>query len=270
MTRLITILTISIIGTIASAAASDVLMRFWAQDGYVRPVGIDGKPLLETYGFYIGEYYPGAFESEEKAIPFDTVARILVKELESQNYLISADPAEADYILVVTWGQTNPESETEELDFSFGDDENDLTLDTVPENVRRQNAQLLGATKEYNRWGPISLKQQLLEEALIQDRYFINLFAVSMDHLRSRKDSGEKIRTTWECQLSVPVGDREGTAAMRTMAVAGRSYFGKNVPNLTFVDEDLQEGVVTIGEVRFLDFEWETDEAKETPEPEAE
>jgi hypothetical protein len=267
VTRLSAIFTILFLSTAIPIIASDVMMRFWAEENYLRPIGNDGKPIPETYAFYVGEYYPGAFESEAEAIPFDTVARILVKELENQNYVMSPNAAEADYILIIQWGQTTPESEIEELDFSVGDEENEWTLETVPEDVKRRNAQLLGATKEYNSWGSsISLKQQLVEEALIQDRYFINLFAVSMDHLRSRKESGEKIRISWECQLSVPVNDDEGTSAMRRMAAAGRTYFGQNMRRLTFVEEDLQEGVVTIEDIRYLDFDEKTDTTKATLE----
>jgi hypothetical protein len=50
------------------------------------------------------------------------------------------------------------------------------------------------------------------------------------------------------------------------MAVAGRTYFGQDMRRLTFVEEDLQEGVVTIEDIRYLDFDEKTDTTKATLE----
>lgn len=248
-------LTALILIAVSSTSAKDVLMRFWAQDDYVRPIGADGKPSLETYTYFIGDYYPGAFEEEEDAIKFDTVARILAKELAPQNYLMVTNPKEADYILMVNWGQTTPESETEEVTYQAFDEEGedyDIVLDEVSEANKRKNAHLLGAKKMYD-MSRISLKKRLLEEAIVQDRYFINIFAVSINDIRNRDKKKPKVKATWECQLSVPVNnDRSTEDAFRAMAKSGSSYFGKNVRDLTFMKEGIKQGVVTIGEIRFL------------------
>ena len=241
--------------------ASEILMRFWAQEYYVRPLGLDGKPSAESYTFYIGEYHPAAYETEEEAISFDTVARILVEELKRQNYVMSEVPKDADYILMINWGQTNPESSTEEVTHIVYDEEDsdELILEEVPEHVKRKNAALLGASNIYNSMSRISLKKQLVEEAIVQDRYFINIFAASISDLKKWNAEDGKIRATWECQLSVPVDGRDGAVAMRAMAETGSGYFGQNVRDLTSMKEGLKKGVVTIGEIEFLETEGDSE-----------
>ncbi|MGJ8653555.1 MAG: hypothetical protein ACSHX8_09805 [Opitutaceae bacterium] len=261
------LLTALIVTVTSSVTGRDVLMRFWAQKDYVRPLGADGKPSAETYTYFIGDYYPGAYEKEADAIKFDTVAKILVAELGPQNYLMAENPKDADYILMVNWGQTTPEAEKEEVTYQSFDDEGedyDIAIDEVSEANRRKNAKLLGANKMYD-MSYISLKKQLLEEAIVQDRYFINIFAVSIHDIRNRDKENPKIKATWECQLSVPVNnDRSAEDAFRAMAKSGSEYFGKNVRDLTFMKEGIKKGVVTIGEIRFLGDEETDSESAET------
>jgi hypothetical protein len=229
-------------------------MRFWANDSYVRPLGLDGRPSTETYIFYMGKYHPGAFETEGQAIDFDTVARILVEQLATQNYIMSADPLTADYILMINWGQTTPETDTEEVSYDgFGDDMDSVTFDEVPEHKKRENAKLIGASKLYD-MSSYSLKKRLLEEAVVQDRYFINIFAVAIEDIRLRTKEKPQVKATWECQLSVPNAGMSEVEAFKAMAETGSSYFGKNVKDITFMKEGLKQGVVTIGEIRFLDY----------------
>lgn len=264
------LLTLSIFFAIglSELLAGEILMRFWAQDEYARPIGLDGRPTAETYTFYIGEYYPGANETEEEVIPFDTVARILVEELKKQNYLMSDDPQAADYILMINWGQTNPESEVEEVTSYIFDEEDvdEFTIEQVPEHVKRKNAALLGASNLYNSMSRISLKKELVEEAVVQDRYFINIFAVSIQNLMKRQSSDEKIQATWESQLSVPANKRDGIDAMKSMASTGSGYFGQNIDDLAVIKEGLKLGVVKIGEINFL----EETEGPETETPDSE
>ena len=248
------LLTTLLITITSSAMGRDVLMRFWAKEDYMRPIGADGKPAVETYIYYIGEYYPSAFEEEGDAIKFDTVARILVDELSQQNYKMVENTTTADYIIMVNWGQTTPEADTEEVTYEAIDPEEDfdLVLDEVSDANKRKNAHLLGAKKMYD-MSNYSLKKRLLEEAIVQDRYFINLYAVSADDIRNRGANKSKLKATWECQLSVPVNKNRSTEdAFRAMAKSGSSYFGKNVRDLTFMEEGIKQGVVTIGEIRFL------------------
>lgn len=257
MIRHLLILSLSLCAIVSGTFASEILMRFWAQEDYVRPLGLDGKPSAESYTFYIGEYHPAADETEEEAISFETVARILVEELKKQNYVMSEVSTDSDYILMINWGQTNPESSTKEVAHIVYDEQesDELILEEVPEHVKRKNASLLGASKIYNSLSRISLKKQRVEEAVVQDRYFINIFAASILDLKKWNAEDERIQATWECQLSVPVDDRDGAAAMRSMAETGSGYFGQNVRDLTFMKEGLKQGVVTIGEVRFLETE---------------
>ncbi len=239
-------------------------MRFWANKEYVRPIGIDGKPVLETYIFHPGAYYPSANESEEDAISFETVARILVEQLGNQNFQMTQEGINADYILIINWGQTTPEADMEDVvyeGFSSVDElaSDDLIVEELSESKRRENARLLGASKMYN-MSTISLKKRLLEEAIVQDRYFINIFAVSIHDIRNRnqaqpdkKGNKPKLKATWECQLSVPTDHDDPAEAFKAMAKSGSSYFGKNVNDITFMKEGTKQGVVTIGEIRFID-----------------
>ncbi|MEN8733508.1 MAG: hypothetical protein ABF329_01695, partial [Lentimonas sp.] len=117
---------------------------------------------------------------------------------------MTEDPRQADYILMINWGQTTPEADAEEVKYDgFGEDEDvSIVIDEVPEAKKRKNAQLLGASKLYN-MSHISLKKRLLEEAIVHDRYFINIYAVSIDEIKNRDTSakGPKVKATWECQL---------------------------------------------------------------------
>ncbi len=168
---------------------------------------------------------------------------------------MSEVPKEADYILMINWGQTTPESSVEEVThFTIDEGEADeFTMEEVPEHVKRKNAELLGASRLYNSMSRISLKKQLVEEVIVQDRYFINIFAASMKDLAKRQSSDEKIQATWECQLSVPAGKRDGVDAMQSMARAGSGYFGQNISDLAVLKEDLMQGVVKIGEIPLLE-----------------
>ena len=251
------ILLVLILISFSHAFASDILTRFWADKDYVRPIGLKGQPVAETYVFYSGSYYPSAYEEEGEVITFETVASTLIGELKKQNYQMTQEPRDADYILMVNWGQTNPEAETEEVTYGIysGDKDQDydeITVDVVPEKKQRENANLLGASKLYS-MSRISLKKRQLEEAVGQDRYFINIFAISIEDLKTRTEVSDKIKPRWECQLSVPTGGiNDKKAAFAAMARIGSDYFGQNISDITFIDEQSSMSVVTMGELEFL------------------
>ena len=61
----------------AQLTSKEILVRSWAQDGYLRPSLEDGTQLEESYVFFKGEYYPGAYlESSDQGTSFLEVSTL--------------------------------------------------------------------------------------------------------------------------------------------------------------------------------------------------
>ena len=229
----------------------EVLIRAWADPGYIREVDATGTASAESCTFYRGTYYASPYE--EIAIPFEQVATILREHLEGQNYTMAAEPATADLLLVVNWGQTAPEDP--EVDSGFGSDDETTGggLSHMETNSEREKAELIGANQLF-KMHPGLLKRRMLEEAVRQERYFINVVAYSLSEIRSRPEKERLPDAKWITVMSVPskrVDPEHGFAVMSKTAAA---YFGRNLADLTFFREGEKQGIVTIGETRFLEF----------------
>ncbi|MDP4776974.1 MAG: hypothetical protein NWR76_03400 [Opitutales bacterium] len=240
------------------AANNDVLVRAWAADDYIRPLGLDGKPMPETCLFHQGEYLAGDYErSNNPSISFNEVADTLQKELAKKNYLMSNNDRSADFVLIVHWGLTSEETEEYEMiNSSGGEDSFDdtVSIDVVSETTRKRNSLAIGTRGSSNvpEW---SIKGQRLAEAEQEERYFINVFAFSIAELKARTKDSPKLMPKWITQMSIPTRRNKADAAFAMMAQTAGSYFGDNVEGVDFIPEGAGRGKVTIGELEYLGIE---------------
>ncbi len=75
-----------------------------------------GQPKVETYVFMQGKYVPG-FRADRMLdeTSFRRIAEIIAPELARQQYLPTANPKDADLVIVVHWGTTKPAVSNQEL-----------------------------------------------------------------------------------------------------------------------------------------------------------
>ncbi len=261
-THLVTLVAVALMALPAWLSAQEkeleVLIRAWADPGYIREVDTSGQAKVESCTFYPGSYHPGAYE--ESAIPFEDVATILRDHLESQNYTMAEDPAAADLLLVVNWGQTVPDEDDEGVTVDSEDGTFDGGMGHMDANSEREKAKMIGANKLFD-MHPGLLKRQMLEEAVRQERYFINIIAYSLDEIRLRPDKDRLPEAKWITVMSVPSKHIDPERGFTALSETASNYFGRNLADLTFFREGDKQGIVTIGEIRFLDFK--------EPEPEA-
>jgi hypothetical protein len=253
----------------SQAFAVDILVKASARENYIRSVDPEGIAKQESYTFYKGKYYPYAYEKPEDAIRFEEVAFALSKELTKKNYVMAEDPTDADFIMVVHWGQTNSNPESELIEsFTASDDFEDAfdglsVLDEYEAGKQaRENAKIIGASGLYG-MHVYSLRRQQLEEATQHDRYFVNVVAISIDEIRNRPEKEVMPRPLWTLQLSLPTGRADPVEAFGTLAKTAGRYSGENLINADFIREKDKQGIVRIGKLEFI----ETIEASEaTPE----
>ena len=238
-------------------SAVEILVKATTRDNYIRPIKSDGEFAEESYTFCKGKYYPYEYEKPEDIILFEEVAFALKEELTKKNYVNADDPMEADYILVVHWGQTN--SGPEDDYFTEFSDDFDDTFDALSvldeyeaENKAKENAKIIGATGLYG-MHLYSLKRQQLEEASRYDRYFVNVVAISIDEIRKRPERGKMPIPLWTLQLSLPTGRAEPEEAFGTLAKTAGLYSGENLVNANFIQEKEKRGIVRIGKIEFIE-----------------
>ncbi|MGB0792152.1 MAG: hypothetical protein ACPGTR_01200, partial [Opitutales bacterium] len=99
--------------------AVDVLVRAKARADYVRTTDAEGRPIAEQYIFHEGKYKAAEYEADEEAIRFKEVAYALKQELLKRRYIMAEKSSQAEIILVVHWGQTNPASDEDDPSLSI-------------------------------------------------------------------------------------------------------------------------------------------------------
>ena len=165
------------------------------------------------------------------------------------------DPMDAQFILITHWGQTN--SAPDEQTFDFIDDSDpdspfEYSSSMESEIRKRENAKIIGATSLYD-MHVYSLKRQQLEEAAIDDRYFVNVVALSVDELRERPEQEVMPKPIWTLQLSLPAGRFGPEEAFATLAQTAGRFSGENIGHIDFIREKEKTGMVRIGELEFIE-----------------
>jgi hypothetical protein len=216
--------------------------------------------VVESYAFFKGKYHPGAYLTDSaKGTSFRDVTSILKEQLASKNYRLASSPTEADYIVVVHWGELTPEGDAFEdgieasMDEDIGDDPNAFNMSGVSEAAKRSNAQIIGTTRMFD-MNKYSLTRQILEQAVKEDRYFINVIAFAREEVTQRAPDAPLPEPKWTTQLSVPSNRKlEDLTAFEMLAKTGASYFGENVKDLNFMRQGEKRGVVKVGELEFIE-----------------
>ncbi|NCG08984.1 MAG: hypothetical protein GWO81_05375 [Verrucomicrobia bacterium] len=250
----------ALLGTFSSVYAAEILVRSWAQDTYERSKNEDGTPSQQSYVFFKGQYHPGSYlDDPEAGTPFQEVTTALKEQLAKRNYKLTSSPAIADLILVVHWGELTPQGDAFEdgieasMDEDIGDDPNAFNMSGVSETAKRSNAQIIGTTRMYE-IHKYSLTRQLLEQAVKEDRYFINVIAFDRVEVTQRLKDTPLPEPKWTTQLSVPSSRKLiDTTAFGILAKTGGSYFGENIEDLNFMRQGEKRGVVKVGELEFIE-----------------
>lgn len=245
--------------------AVDVLVRAKARADYVRPTDAEGRPIAEQYIFHEGKYYAAEYEADEEAIRFKEVAYALKQELLKRRYIMAEKNSQAEIILVVHWGQTNPASDEDDpslsieyssFDSETGEVDSDMLMDfgssLETDRLLRTNAEIIGAMDLYD-MHVYSMRRRQLEEASLLDRYFVNLVALSVEEIRNRPESKVMPEPIWTMQLSLPAGRTRPELAFASLAETAGRFSGEELRNAFFIRDDEQKAIVRIGELEFIE-----------------
>ena len=245
--------------------AVDVLVRAKARADYVRPTDAEGRPIAEQYIFHEGKYYAAEYEADEEAIRFKEVAFALKKELRKRRYIMAEENSQAEIILIVHWGQTNPASDEDDpslsieyssFDSETGEVDSDMLMDfgssLETDRLLRTNAEIIGAMDLYD-MHVYSMRRRQLEEASLIDRYFVNLVALSVEEIRNRPESKVMPEPIWTMQLSLPAGRTRPELAFASLAETAGRFSGEELRNAFFIRDDEQKAIVRIGELEFIE-----------------
>jgi hypothetical protein len=245
--------------------AVDVLVRAKARADYVRPTDAEGRPIAEQYIFHEGKYYAAEYEADEEAIRFKEVAFALKKELRKRRYIMAEENSQAEIILIVHWGQTNPASDEDDpslsieyssFDSETGEVDSDMLMDfgssLETDRLLRTNAEIIGAMDLYD-MHVYSMRRRQLEEASLLDRYFVNLVALSVEEIRNRPESKVMPEPIWTMQLSLPAGRTRPELAFASLAETAGRFSGEELRNAFFIRDDEQKAIVRIGELEFIE-----------------
>ena len=245
--------------------AVDVLVRAKARADYVRPTDAEGRPIAEQYIFHEGKYYAAEYEADEEAIRFKEVAFALKKELRKRRYIMAEENSQAEIILIVHWGQTNPASDEDDpslsieyssFDSETGEVDSDMLMDfgssLETDRLLRTNAEIIGAMDLYD-MHVYSMRRRQLEEASLLDSYFVNLVALSVEEIRNRPESKVMPEPIWTMQLSLPAGRTRPELAFASLAETAGRFSGEELRNAFFIRDDEQKAIVRIGELEFIE-----------------
>ena len=113
------LLGVSVLGGLASVrglADPRVVVSALASPDYTERKFGAGKAAPESYVVMPGHHFEGfTVERSIDRMPFRRIAEVIAPELAKQNYWPAKDAKDADLLIVVHWGTTNPPPSNEEL-----------------------------------------------------------------------------------------------------------------------------------------------------------
>jgi hypothetical protein len=265
-------LTLSIAGFICTSAistlqASDrVVVVATADQRYTDRKFGDGKTARETYIIMQGRFYGGTTVDRtlERMSVRDVVA-YLIPELAEQNFFPAKTTSEADLMLAVHWGVTNPrvgrlemtaktevftltvptpadpgaspdeQEKTEALNNLLGADDRFESLDQIGdylslERSNRDLAQLLGYTdvlRKLRSRTVSGVEEQSLQSDLSKERYFIIVRAYELRTPTSVRPR----RPVWTLHMNVSSPGNNFRTAMTQMSHVAPSFVGRTSDN---------------------------------------
>ena len=266
-----------------------VAVKADADQDYVRGKFAErgASPKAESYVFAKGSLFGGLLRDPSlEQTQFTEITRALAPNLATQRYFPSADPGNADLIIVVHWGITGVDegAKLDPLDFDrlnkdlagynsgirkggIADPSFVLSdLDSINGKSAAAggwtelNAQLLGYAselrkEEYRSLGVPSGMTELdrrLRDELSDERYFVILMAYDYKSIKGGK-KGAKPKLLWSTHFSIRATGRSFTTALPAMSRVAASFFGHNVDGLLLDAQRIPEGRVEIGEPKTVE-----------------
>ena len=248
-------------------------------------------PKTQSYVFYQGRYFPGG--SRDPSIDhftFNDIVKDLAPTLAQQHFYPTRDSKAADLLIVVNWGTTledyNSETYNPEFQFALQRENDDVKSDESSGNplvqpqlgfdaasdratalasrsAQEENARLLGYSPELRReewrsWTmPLMNADELTHRSdLIEERYFVILMAYDYQDILRNHAKGEakaQPKPLWAIHMNVRAVGNNFTQALPAMARVAASYYGKGLDGLATEQTDFDATEhVTIGASRVV------------------
>jgi hypothetical protein len=259
--------------------ADPVAVAAGADKDYVKSKmgGGGAVPKAESYVFARGSFFGGYLPDSSLAdTQFMEIARTLAPGLSTQHFYPAPDKKKADLLIVVHWGITSVEEQTNEgtevaqmnndlrgLKSGAIRDPHVINMDLSVQDAKTgiagsglsDNAQLLGYNsafqeEEYRSLGVSSgytEMDQRLRDDLLDERYFVILMAYDFNTLKEGK-KGTKPKLLWSTHFSMRATGHNFTTALPAMSEVAAHYFGKNLDGLLLDARKTPEGKVEVGE----------------------
>jgi hypothetical protein len=269
-----------LVGVRLDAGLESIALSSTAAKVYVRPVGEDGKPRLETYVFSPGRFFgPAMADASVAAKSLPDVLKALVPNLAKQNYYPTKDEPNANLAIIVHWGSTQMyetpggkdrvvEAMNQELstlntaiaDTGMGDAgalNNVLTENQTNQqsegNMINFNADLLGYRRdlENQRQKMLPTTEEItMSTELNEERYFVVLMAYDYQLMKKER----KTKLLWVTRMSVRAPGNNFTEALPALALAGSDIFGRQLNQMLRVKVPIESGgSVKLHDMKILD-----------------
>lgn len=275
---------LALLPLLAPAREARFVISATAVTDYLPPTPGGPQATAQTYAFYQGRYFGGGERNRSlEQTSFESIARTLAVDLAKQGYLPSADPQQADLLLMIHWGATQVYEEpdailatdrlnqsltdvsasaaagnglayTGALNEQLADRSNNASLSA---RYLAENAKLLGYTESLREESTrivASVDEQTMRAELAEERYFIIVMAYDYRSLREQKRQDVR----WITRISVRGRGHNFFEALPALSRAGGDYFGRHEPGLNRVrlsigDLDTRRAVTEIGEARAVE-----------------
>jgi len=256
-----------------------------AEESYTDRKFGDGKARRETYVVMQGRYYGGiTVDRILEKMTIRQVVSYLVPKLAEQEYVPAKSLNEADLLLAVHWGVTNPrvgrlemtaktavftptlpipvdpndspevQEKTEALNNLFGSDDRYENFERIGDYVTEEKsqkdlAQLLGYSDVLMRLNSkmvTSTEEQTLRSDLAKERYFIIVRAYE---LRNPENAGKPRRPVWTIHLNVSSPGNNFRTAMTRMSHVAPDFIGRTTGEVESVRAKAPSGIVDLGDL---------------------
>jgi hypothetical protein len=280
--------TLSAILAPAPVHANDrVVVVAQADAGYTERKFGAGETTRESYIIMQGRFYAGTtVDRSLEQMSIQNVVSYLVPRLAEQKFVPAKSVEEADLILAVHWGATNPrvgrlemmarsdvftpsvpnpvdpaappeeQEKTEALNHLLGGDDRSENLERMDDYIAversdRNLAQLLGYTDALRKFGSkmvTSVEEQTLRYDLSTERYFIIVRAYELRTPTAVRPR----RPVWTLHMNVSSPGNNFRTAMTRMSHVAPDFVGRNTKDAQSVRARAPTGKVDLGEAIIL------------------
>lgn len=281
------IVVVAVISFDLAHASDRVVVVANANEGYTeRKFGV-GKPARETYILMQGHHYGGTtVDRSLEQMSIRDVASYLVPQLAEQNFVPAKSTAEADLMLAVHWGVTNPrvgrlemmartevfsptvpntadpnassaeQEKVEALNGLLGAEDRNEHLEHLSdyqdaEQSSRNLAQLLGYTDVLRKLASrmvTSAEEQTLRSDLSKERYFIIVRAYELRTPTAVRPR----RPVWTLHLNIGSPGNNFRTAMTRMSQVAPDFVGRTSADAQSIRARAPSGRVDLGDAIIL------------------